>query len=48
MEIALNEIKIQAKKLLKTLRADGESLPALHRTLKRLTLTTLDLSLIHI
>jgi hypothetical protein len=40
MKIALNEIKIQAKKLLKTLKSDGKA--TLHRSLKKLSLTTLD------
>lgn len=42
MEIALNEIKIQAKKLLKKLKKDSELKPVMERSLKKLSLTSLD------
>lgn len=42
MELALNEVKIQAKKLLKTLKIDSDLQSAMQRSLNKLALTSLD------
>ncbi len=42
MELALNEVKTQAKKLLKALRLDSELLLTMKLSLKRLSLSSLD------
>ena len=42
MELALNEVKTQAKKLLKALRLDNDLLLTMKLSLKKLSLSTLD------
>lgn len=42
MELALNEVKIQAKKLLKALKVDSDIQRAMQRPLNKLALTSLD------
>ncbi len=42
MELAINEVKIQAKKLLKTLKIDSDLQLAMQRSLNKLALTSLD------
>ncbi|MCJ8319203.1 MAG: hypothetical protein MJK12_06195 [Colwellia sp.] len=42
MEFALNEVKTQAKKLLKAIRVDSELLPKMELALKKLGLSLLD------
>lgn len=42
MELALNEVKIQAKKLLKALKIDSDLQLAMQRPLNKLALTSLD------
>ena len=42
MELALNELKTQAKKLLKALRSNDELQLTMQRSLKKLSLSSLD------